>query len=314
MTENKFKISILFLLGAIIFGLFTYNRFSKIPNFSDKIELQSNRIILIKRFQYTYNNPLPVKKQRVFLPSWSSNILSVTTKDGKVLSYTINDKELIIFFDKEIKQSTKLDYKIISEVNSFTPFFNIVRHTNNFYTLHYINWEKQPAIKSKTVILPKEARIAKVITTVPNMLMINNKVSVRGKFNKPKKFDLTVHFYMPDGLITNGIAFVQATPPLSTSSNITFRVSKKLYSHAPTIRGDFTSWCEVKMYEKGDMYIFTTNIPGGIYRYQIRYYYVPHNDCSVVNRQLSAHEDSMSIIRIAGRNSRKAISNHKRNL
>ena len=144
--------------------------------------------------------------------------------------------------------------------------------------------------------------------------MFNNKVSLRGRYDKPKKFDLTVHFYIPDALISNSIAFIQATPPRSSSTNIVFRVSKELYPSAPTIRGDFTGWRDMKMHEKGNMYVFSTNIPGGVYRYQIRYFYVPHNDCSVVNRQLSANEDSMSVICIVGRKKLKINRIRKHNL
>jgi len=291
-SKNRIILSVVFLSIAASIGVYSLYSWNVIPRLFEKIEFKENDIIISKRYRYKYKKSYPVSIQQIPVSDISTNIIAVIKRDNKELDYKIKDNNLIIMFENPIKRGQIVDYTVKYYADNYSPFFNVVRHNGNLFTLHYINWDATPAIKVKTIELPEKAQITDVLSTVHNYFIKNNKAKFSGRFRRLKKFDISINFMLPT---EETIRYVEASPPIIDNTNVTIRLPKAIYQSPPYIRGDFTGWKELPMKESNNFYIFKTNMPPGAYRYQV-YYHIPHSDNSVIKRQFSHFEDSMSII------------------
>ena len=293
--NKKLVFSILFLLIAGGIALFVFLRAQKIPKFSDSILVADNKFVIEKQYAYLYTAEYPVSVQKILLTSGFTNITGIFTKAGEALRYEVLDnRELIVFFDKPVFSGEMIDLVIRAEVLNPTPSLNITGHGSNQYSLHFITWERNLAKKIKKIVLPAGAVIKKVHTTVADYEFEGNTVLFRWVFNGKQVFDVSIDFTLEG----TGLKTIPAAIPVVMDNLVKFRFPKALCMPAPMIRGDFSLWRDCPMTEEGDFYIYQTNLSPGSYRYQYSFGYYIMADCSVEDRQFNNFGESYSVINI----------------
>ena len=296
-VRNKSLLSGAFLIVAVLIGIFVYNRISKIPQFEDRIEVKPDGLYYSKHFRYPYALDYPVTIQRVMLSSsYDTNTIGVHLDNGNALKYTLNKQELIVFFDKPIRKNQMVDFWIESKVKDNLPFLNLVYHSNNRYTLHYVSYENDPANKRKRFVLPDGAHITEIYSTVKDSETTSRSLLFKGAFNALKKFDISVAFEYSNR-ISNSIA---ALPPILTGDYVMFRVPKAMTPVTPRIAATFTGGRPLQFLETNDYYFIRMKLPKGSYRYQLTYNMVPVCDDSVMERAINVADESESQIDIDG--------------
>jgi hypothetical protein len=293
--NRKIIFSVLFFIIAGGIALFVVLRVKKIPKFTDYVEAASDRFIIEKHYSYTYDAEYPVTVQKIFLTSGFTNIVHISSKEEKSMSFEVlNIRELIVFFKNPVYNGEMVELKIKAEVYVSSPFLNIIDYGNGNYSLHFISWERNLAKKLKKVVLPETAAVKKVYTTVADYRIDGNSVVYNWIFNGAQIFDISVDFTMDGGEFK---AF-PASAPVVIGNQVQFRIPKSMFFQPPSVRGDFSLWRDLPMTEEGDFYIYNIKLPPGIYRYQFRYGFLVTADPSVPEREYNNFGESYSVIKI----------------
>lgn len=294
--KNKIAISVVLLLMSASIVYTTVYRLHRIARMDEFIRVTATNIILNTRYRYSNLENRAILTQRLRLSPFNSNILGVFDRKGAPIGYARMGNILTVVLGEPVPAGKIVEYTVESRLDPNRPYFNIVNHNNNNFTLHYVSMDPTPAMKTKQFILPENAQIIKVSSSRQGVETADNAVRVRETLNDNGHYDISIEFALYDN---STVSHVKATPPeVENGSNIIIRASKELYDEPPTIRGDFTGWSEVKMRDGGDCYIFVTNIQRGRYYYQIRYCAEHTADDSVPERQIIIGEESASVMTV----------------
>ncbi len=294
IRDRKIELAAGLLAVALLVSWIFYKSVRSIPGFTETIEINSEKIILTRHFQFVYDKNYPVNIQQLRLSALNTNVVDVRDSEGKMLNFQTRGEQLLIYLNGPVHKGTHLDFKVKSQVNGQYPYFNIIKNEDGTYSFHYISWESYPGNKTKIIHLPSGCRILDVKAGDIKIKRKANSLVLQDPYSHSRKFDVLVHFALPQGF-ENALP---ASPPLIEGNKVTFRVPVALYPVTPAIQGDFTSWHSLPMIKKGEFYEYTTQLGNGTYHYQVRYFSMPQADVSINQRIYNSRHESMSILKI----------------
>lgn len=294
--KTKIGISVLLLLISAGIVFVTVRQLRRVSRVDEFIQVSESNIILNTRYRYAYTSHDSSITQTLIINPFNSNVVGVYTVHGEPINYSTSTDLLFVIFNEPIMNGDVVEYVVKTELDASYPYFNIVNHAGNSFTLHYISMDPScGGMQTKKFVLPDNAQILKVNSSMESVEMENNEIVVKNTSDDFDRFDISISFAMNIGSVKH----IKAYPPLiDADSNVVIRASKEIYSSPPTLRGDFTGWAEVQMVDEGDFYIYKTNLEQGRYYYQFRSESMPSSDDSVADRQIIIGDESASVMTI----------------